>query len=959
MTANLLKDRFEELEKLALAAGLEPYDIHFFEVPTSVIYEVASYGLPTRYSHWSFGRVYQHQKTQGEMGFSKIYELILNNDPSYAFLDKNNPDTINLMIAAHCIGHADVFKNNIMFRQMGEKNMIQVAKRHAETIDEYRKDFGDDEVDEWLDVALALERHIDVYKGLRRKRYPKRNVRYEDRSTSKWEDLYHNTEPLVKKIQEGIYIPPQPEKDLLWFLSEYSNMEPWQKQIFEIVRRESYYFYPQFRTKTINEGWACMTGDSFILTEHGYVRYKDFVEDTEEDTGVRVATGVWTHSDLGKEEVILESISDSHITYPQKTIRLMTSKGISIEGAHSHKLLAASNNKDGKVWDTEIKELSVGDFVQLTIGSDIWASKNIKCDFSYGKYSRSKDFKMPHEIDEDVAKFLGYFLSEGCVVKRGIQITNKDQQIIKDFCKLSTRIFNIEPTVAPRSEDPDKFDCILWCTAIVNFLEYLEIDLGVKSKRKQIPDVIMRSPKKVVAAFLSAYFSGDGGCYKGNRIVVSTSSPNMAEQIALLLLNFGINFSYSRLSKKGYDLNYHLTITGKHNCWLYATLIGFSACRKKKLCCQRIIDLNKEKNYSINTNQIYAKILDISEGFEVLYDITVPETHHYIAQGAINHNSYWHAELMKQYFFGDENDYGLKGIKHPLTPEEHLDFVAAHEKVVKPGLKLPLKIMVPEIDQQGRPTGNKKQIMNPVIEQKPELFGAATRLNPYYVGFKMFRDIKERWDKYYDQGYMINDLDQKVPVEINGDQKIREVMMNEDDVSFFRNYLTEELCDELHLFGYGNTDEYIDDYGIQEEMYGDQKSEGAIDELHIEDQIIKNKTIVVKTKETKDIISMLARVRNNYGCPSIVVRRVDEAGLLRLEHVQDDNINLDIRYASQVVKYIGRAWKRPVELIRKDRDKTWLMRYDITQGENIKPEINYEQLDYPDCLEDKTIPSSW
>ena len=140
MASEKLKDRFKELENLALAAGLKPFDIHFFEVPTSVIREVASYGLPTRYSHWSFGRIYQYQKSQEEMGSSKIYELILNNNPSYAFLDINNTETANLMICAHCLAHSCFFANNIMFVECGEQSMIDEAKRHAKLVGQYRKD---------------------------------------------------------------------------------------------------------------------------------------------------------------------------------------------------------------------------------------------------------------------------------------------------------------------------------------------------------------------------------------------------------------------------------------------------------------------------------------------------------------------------------------------------------------------------------------------------------------------------------------------------------------------------------------------------------------------------------------------------------------------------------------------------------------------------------------------------
>ncbi len=957
MASDLLKKRFDEIERLARAAGLKHYDVQFFEVPDSVIWEVASYGLPTRYSHWSFGKVYQYQRTQGEMGFSHIYELILNNDPSFAFLDKNNTDTINLMIAAHCFGHSDFFANNVMFKNAGEKNMVQVAKRHAEIIDQYRADYGDDEVDEWLDVALALEQHVDVYRGRRRERYPKRHVVYEERTASAWEDIVKgdDRDPLVKKVIEGIHIPPRPERDVLWFLSEYANLEPWQQRIFEIVHRESYYFYPQYRTKIMNEGWACMTGDTFVLTDKGYIRYKRLCEDY---SGYRVATGKWTGFGA-----ILQTVSDRHITAPQDTLRVTTEKGISFEGGKNHRVVGASANKrlgnvtydaDQNTKDIFLRDLSPGDFVQISIGADSWTTDEIKCSFDHPKYSRSKPFVLPETVNTDVAKFLGYFLSEGCTVKRGVQITNKDQELISDFCSVTKRIFGINPEVTPRTEDPAKFDCIVWCSAIVRFLEHLDIDLNHLSKQKQVPDIIMRSPKKVVAAFLSAYFAGDGGCYNENRIVLSTSSRAMAEQIGLLLLNFGIDYSFRENNKKGYDPNYHLVLTSKRNLLLYSKMIGFASVKRKQRCCERILKTND--NAEPHKGSVFAKIKEISEGFDVLYDITVPEYHHYVAQGAIHHNSYWHAELMRQYAFGNDNDYGVKDIEHELTAEEHLDFAAAHEKVVQPGMKMRLKVEVDEVDHTGRPTGKKIKKWHPILSERPGLFRRATRLNPYYVGFKMFRDIKERWDKYHEEGFREDEWGEKIPVTMTGDQKIRQVMEEEDDVSFMRNYLTEELATDLHLFVYGNNDKYLDDYGTQEEIQKRYKDNGEhhLGQMPIDGQLIENKTVEVNSKKLKQIINCFARGLSNYGVPSILIRRVDEAGLLRLEHSTEDAINIDIKYAEHVLRYVHRAWGRPVELIRKEKDRTWTLGYNGASFES-----DHQTPDYPEIVEDTDVPSSW
>ena len=221
----------------------------------------------------------------------------------------------------------------------------------------------------------------------------------------------------------------------------------------------------------------------------------------------------------------------------------------------------------------------------------------------------------------------------------------------------------------------------------------------------------------------------------------------------------------------------------------------------------------------------------------------------------------------------------------------------------------------------------------------------------------MFRDIKKRWDEYYKQGYRENDWDVKVPVTIDGNAKIREVMESEDDVSFFRNYLTEELCEELHLFAYGSPEEYKDDYNIQDEINKRIKHNGDhnLGSLPADDQLIVNKTVQVRTKEVKDVVKAIARSRNNYGVPCIVVRRVDSDGMLRLEHLQDDLTNIDIKYAEFVLLYIFKIWGRPVEMVRlSDQDVTWCMKYDVNGFT-----IDHATSDYPATTEKQDMPSSW
>ncbi len=248
--------RVADLEALAREQGLDFYQTSFEVVPQDIMTEIAAYGLPTRARHWSYGKVYQSQRLYGSMGLSKIYEIVLNNDPSMAFLLDTNPDIANLLVAAHVLGHVDFFKNNVMFAT-SNRNMINDAVSHAQRIDNYIERYGLEAVEHLMDVGFALDRHIDPHLGLNRHPYPERRVVEKEHHEQPYDDLFDDKpSPSVTYEVEGDRFPPHPESDLLWFLTTYARLEPWQRDVLQIIREESYYFHPQFLTKIMNEGWA-------------------------------------------------------------------------------------------------------------------------------------------------------------------------------------------------------------------------------------------------------------------------------------------------------------------------------------------------------------------------------------------------------------------------------------------------------------------------------------------------------------------------------------------------------------------------------------------------------------------------------------------------------------------------------------------------------------------------------
>jgi len=284
-----LRDSIDAAWDQARKFGLDPFPTHFELVPASIMYEFASYSLPGRFSHWTFGKAYYRQKMQYDLGLSKIYEMVVNTNPSYAFLMEMNDLLQNTFVAAHVFGHTDFFKNNTYFNHTSRR-MIDKASVHAERIAKYEFDHGRDEVEHFLDAVLSIQEHVDYNLLLREQddEKDKKEEKSKTKPSSDYEDLW-GLEQKEKKVQEERdqrpgkppKFPEKPEKDLLLFLSRHApHLQPWQRDIIEIVRTEMLYFVPQMQTKTMNEGWAS-TWHSRIMRElgdSGIISDSDFVE---------------------------------------------------------------------------------------------------------------------------------------------------------------------------------------------------------------------------------------------------------------------------------------------------------------------------------------------------------------------------------------------------------------------------------------------------------------------------------------------------------------------------------------------------------------------------------------------------------------------------------------------------------------------------------------------------------
>ncbi|QGJ71632.1 Stage V sporulation protein R [Planctomycetales bacterium 10988] len=302
-----------EIEGYATAHGLDYYDTIFEVVDYNQLNEIAAYGgFPTRYPHWRFGMEYEQLSKSYSYGLSKIYELVINNDPCYAYLLKCNPLTDQKLVMAHVYGHCDFFKNNLYFDHTNRKMMDQMAN-HAQRVRRYIDRFGIEAVETFIDACLSIDDLIDIHSTFMKRHDGKPSEipveedgdYEEDRRTPGRFRAKNYLDPFVNppdvlaaeaearrrvqtdKIKDARKVPEQPMFDVLLFLLEHAPLKPWQIDILSIIRDEAYYFAPQGQTKIMNEGWASYW-HSKLMTKY-LIEPNDIIHYAEHHSGT-VAT---------------------------------------------------------------------------------------------------------------------------------------------------------------------------------------------------------------------------------------------------------------------------------------------------------------------------------------------------------------------------------------------------------------------------------------------------------------------------------------------------------------------------------------------------------------------------------------------------------------------------------------------------------------------------------------------
>lgn len=436
----------------------------------------------------------------------------------------------------------------------------------------------------------------------------------------------------------------------------------------------------------------CIASDSLVLTGRGMIEIGALGSGVQPDHQVPIELMVSGVD--GAERA-------SHIYHGGETgtRRITTRFGFAIEATPEHPLLTL--NREGMLKWSRVDELRVGDVVALQRGQRMFG-ECVDVEFEYRPSAPQDHSSKPisfHRIDEEFAYLMGMLIGDGCLTFRNrIILTSADASIVTAFYAMASRL----GLHAFRNGENRPFDYVIASAQLYQLLTHLGMSTG-GAHTKRIPYSILSAPENIVAAFMRGLFDADGTVEKRDGLVsLSSVSERLIRQSQIVLLNFGI--VASKLIKRGRyhgqpHISHLLTIAGAE-AERFHELIGFNLERKRRRRQIRrlnpnvdvvpymgahlsramhgtvftraehqlfgdyrreyrrpsygklielvgLLDAHRVRSEAtaamrdlLERHLLFVEVVAIELSRAHVYDLTVPGTHSFVANGFINHNTY-------------------------------------------------------------------------------------------------------------------------------------------------------------------------------------------------------------------------------------------------------------------------------------------------------------------------------
>ena len=390
----------------------------------------------------------------------------------------------------------------------------------------------------------------------------------------------------------------------------------------------------------------CLMGDTQLIDAHSGrpVSLRDLV--------AKGAGDVLTMREAG---LLVAERPHAYLTNePEQLCRLTTQTGRTIEATASHPFLTREGWKP-------LEQLTVSDRVAV-----VAEYPNL---FGHGG------------TDDELIKILAYLIADGSLANDSSPVFTKvDPEVRMDF----------EAAVEAKGDECVEFTNEAGVAHVRvrgrsgsrnNVIAHLkEVGLhGLRSGEKFVPDFVFGLEKRKLRLFLNRLFTCDGSVEASGRVSYSSTSVRMVREIQHLLLRFGIVSVMRERSLHGEPYGAEILIASKANVLAYLDQIGFIGEKavRAEAVRQALYQVRGAETQLDRVGPIlFDRVVRIEPTVvEPVYDLTMDESHNFVANDFIVHNSTWCAHSDGALFLATEP--GLNALDVYQVPIQSWDQLLA------------------------------------------------------------------------------------------------------------------------------------------------------------------------------------------------------------------------------------------------------------------------------------------
>lgn len=356
------------------------------------------------------------------------------------------------------------------------------------------------------------------------------------------------------------------------------------------------------------------------------------------NTRVPTTSGIKQISQIQKGDTVRRGGKSSKVVetfmYPGRdTIKITTSRGYQIEGTEEHRIIVGGNLM-------KLQSIQIGDVVNIEpceISENDYQTVPIDC-VKYQRTigNRGADELLPKvTITERWGEFIGIVLGDGSISSKNdiaIAMAQTDTEMIEWVNKFAT---DLGLHVWSSKRPPNSLSMVIGSTVVRNFLAHRLGMRPINEKKLCVPEVIWKSPKSVIAAFLRGCFETDG-TVECSGLSFCSKQESLAKELQILLLGFGIQSKMKGGFNQKYRKTYYKLMLGRQAADLYQEHIGFISKRKAKalgeICAKPHSNAYSEWDW-------HDEVISIEKGKADVFDVEVEDEHMYTANGFASHNS--------------------------------------------------------------------------------------------------------------------------------------------------------------------------------------------------------------------------------------------------------------------------------------------------------------------------------